>query len=84
MEPTERTCPWCGKPMQAGYIPARDKLYWQKDNGYFTPLASGKGLKRLFQPAVPEAWACLDCGKVVIDLETPVMGAGLAAPRTAD
>ena len=84
MEQSKRTCPWCGKPMQSGFISSRDKLFWEKDNGYFTPLASAKGFRRLFQPAVPEAWACLNCGKVVVDLETPVMGANPSDAPTTD
>lgn len=67
----EGLCPYCGKPMQQGFIRSRDRLYWEKDNGYFTPLSEGP---QFLKPEVPEAWACLECGKVVIDLPRPLMG----------
>ena len=72
-------CPYCGKEMEKGLIQSPHEIAWLKgekrhafaraelheDSIVLSELSFLRG-------SAVEAWLCRDCGKVVIDIASPV------------
>nr|WP_326186484.1 PF20097 family protein [uncultured Oscillibacter sp.] len=62
-------CPYCGKPMEAGYLSSRSPVFWSENvSGLALPTqGSDVLLGKMLGLMRPRAWLCRDCGKVITD-----------------
>ena len=67
-------CPYCGKPMQSGYIQSGQRIMWspEKKEGFHlvdreTDFIISKGF---WNGCHAESWYCADCKKLITEVDT--------------
>ena len=71
-------CPYCGKEMVLGYIQGRDDVVWSERKRMVAALPSmnsnaiylGENAEKgPFSGTAVEAYRCVECKKLIVDLE---------------
>ena len=65
-------CPYCGKPMQMGYLQSARPFFWGPEKHSFFFAASKGEVKvseGLWDGCYAESWYCVDCHKLVMDVK---------------
>ena len=62
-------CPYCGKEMQAGTIPAmRDPVRWEKADCYDQPERVMLSTGSILNSVTAKAYYCEACQKIIVDV----------------
>ena len=62
------TCPYCGKPMEEGYLSSKSPVFWSEEvTGHLIPTRSGDvPLGKMLGLLRPQAYLCRDCEAVIV------------------
>ena len=61
-------CPYCGKPMEEGYLSSKAPVFWSEEvTGHLIPTRSGDvPLGKMLGLLRPQAYLCRDCEAVIV------------------
>ena len=66
-------CPYCGKPMQSGYLQSGQRMIWSPEKKEGVHLPGGETdfyiSKGFWNGCYAESWYCVDCNKLVMDVK---------------
>ena len=88
--PAPIPCPWCGKPMETGYLDSGKGIWWAPGIpnflGKWVGMSMVEGAVRIDEGVFGHitSWRCQDCGKMVFDIPEPPADPWTTRQQTAD